>query len=279
MKRTTVFTAFLLLITWLIPCKTFAGWPIGKYRDLVVPTFSYYHQTDRFDGQDNVIKGTPGTSFSSFTANIFFGYGLTRKLDLMVTLPYLYQQNKIGPGNTISNQGPGDLSVGLSYNLVNFNYVRFLSVQVSGIAPMYTVTSGRSALGLGSYGSEVKLMFCGNLPATVLDKGYFNTELSYRRYYSAQGPDQVSITASVGYPVTKHNQVSLEVLLFRSFSSDKAFNANYFAERDFSFFKPALNFGHQFTRRFSVFLGGFYVPFGVNTGVGYGGSLLAVLKL
>jgi hypothetical protein len=71
----------------------------------------------------------------------------------------------------------------------------------------------------------------------------------------------------------------LDILLFRSFSSNKAFNNNIFAARDYSFFKPQLNFGHTFTRRFSLFAGGFYVPFGVNTGVGYGGSLLAVVKL
>jgi len=280
MKKPFAFTyCLLLLITLAIPCKTFAGWPIGKYRDLVIPSFSYYNQTDHFDNNDNVLKGAPGTGFTSFSANLLVGYGISRKLDFIASVPYIYTINKLAPGNTLTNQGAGDLVAGLSYNLVNFNFKRFLSVQVSGIVPLYTNVSGNSALGFGDYGSEVKLMYCGNMPAVILDKGYFNAELSYRKYYGTQGPEQLSFLGSIGYPITKHNQVSIDLLFFKSFSSDKLYNPNFFAQRDFAFFKPALNFGHTFTRRFSLFIGGYYVPFGLNTGVGYGGSVLAVFKL
>jgi hypothetical protein len=270
---------FFLLVVLIIPFKTFAGFPIGKYRDVVVPSFSYYSQTDRFDNNGNIIKGVPGTGFTSYSANLYIGYGISRRLDFIANIPYLYQVNRLGAGNTLINQGAGDLLAGLSYNLVNFNYIRFLSVQVSGIVPLYNTTNGTSALGLGDYGTEVKLMFCGNLPKAVFDKGYFNTEIAYRRYFDTQGPDQISFLGTIGYPVSRHNQISLDLLLMRSFSSDKAFNSNLFAERDYAFFKPQLNFGHQFSRRFSLFLGGFYVPFGLNTGVGYGGSMVAVFKL
>ena len=270
---------FFLLVVLSVPFKTFAGFPIGKYRTLVVPTFSYYQQTDRFDNNGNIIKGAKGTGFTSYSANLYFGYGITRRLDLIITIPYLYQVNKIAPGNSINSQGTGDIVAGLSYNLVNFNYTSFLSVQVSGIIPTYTNTNGTSALGLGNYGSEIKLMFTGNLPKSLFAKGFFNTEVAYRRYFDNQGPDQVSFTGTVGYPISRHNQLSLDLLLFRSFSSNKTFNNNLFAERDYAFFKPQLNYGHTFTRRFTLYLGGFYVPFGLNTGVGYGGSVLAVCKL
>ncbi len=280
MKKVSAFTYFVVLLIALVtPFKTFAGWPIGKYRDLVIPSFSYYTQTDHFDAKGNQIKGAPGTGFTSFSTSLYVGYGITRTLDFIVTIPFLYTQNTLAPGNTITNQGAGDMVAGLSYNLVNFNYVRFLSVQVSGIVPLYSNTNGFSALGFGDLGSEVKLMFCGNLPKSIFDKGYFNAELAYRRYYSSQGPDQVSFLGTIGYPVTKHSQVSLDLLLFRSYSSDKVYNPNFFAERDFAFFKPSLNFGHTFTRRFSLFAGGYYVPFGLNTGVGSGGSVLAVFKI
>jgi hypothetical protein len=280
MKRTPAATLYLLvLIVSILPVKTFAGFPIGKYRDIVVPSFSYYSQSDRFDINGKIIKGTPGVNFSSYSTSIYIGYGITRRLDFIASVPFLYQLNNLGGGNKIINQGAGDLVAGLSYNLVNFNYVRFLSVQVSGVVPLYNNTNGTSALGLGDYGSEIKLMYCGNLPSFIASRGYFNTEVAYRRYFNYQGPDQLSFLATIGYPITKHNQLSLDLLLFRSFSSNKDFNNNIYAERDYAFFKPQLNFGHQFTRRFSLFVGGFYVPFGLNTGVGYGGSLVAVLKL
>lgn len=268
-----------MLCVLAAPLKTFAGFPIGKYRNVVVPTFSYYHQKDRFDDKDNVVKGAPGTGFTSFASNLYIGYGISRRLDVIATIPYLYQQNAIAPGNTLVDAGLGDMTIGFSYNLINFNYVRFFSIGVSAIVPLYKSTNGMSPLGLGSYGSEIKLMYCGSLPKEVSSKGYFNAEFAYRKYYDSQGPDQISFTGSVGYPVTRHNQVSLDILLFRSFSSNKEFNSNIFAAHDYFFFKPQLNFGHTFSRRLSVFAGGFYVPFGVNTGVGYGGSLLAVIKL
>ncbi|TWJ04311.1 hypothetical protein JN11_00019 [Mucilaginibacter frigoritolerans] len=276
MKRTIVTALCLLIFIALIfPVKTFAGFPIGKYRDIVVPSFSYYTQTDRYDINGNIVKGQPGARFSSYSTSLFFGYGITRRLDFIVNVPFVYQVNNLGKGNTVTSQGLGDLVAGLSYNLVNFNYKQYLSVQASGVIPLYSSNNGTSSLGLGDYGSEIKLMYCGSL----LGKGYFNTELAYRRYFDLQGPNQFSYLLTMGYAVSKHNQISVDLYLFRSFSEDKAFNSNIYAERDYAFFKPQLNFGHQFTRRFSTFIGGYYVPYGINTGVGYGGSLIAVIKL
>ncbi len=280
MQKTRLFIIFLALIVLATPVKTFAGFPIGKYRDIVVPSFNYYRQTDRFDGNDKVIKGPPGTSFTSYSSTLFIGYGITRRLDLIMNVPFLYQVNNLGQNGKIVDQGPGDFVGGLSYNLVNWGYTKFLSVQASAIVPLYSKINGENtALGLGDYGTEVKLMFCGSLPKLIADKGYFNTELTYRRYFDTQGPDQVSFMATVGYPVTKHNQVSVDLTFYRSYSSNKAFDPNIFTARDYAFFKPQLNVGHQFSRRASLFIGGYYVPFGLNTGVGYGGSVLFVFKL
>ena len=278
-KAPIVLFCIILFSILLNPFKTFAGWPIGKHKVLVIPSFTYYSQKDRFDNNGNKIKGAPGTGYSSYSASLYFGYGLGRKLDLIASVPLLYQQNKYTSTNEYTNHGFGDMLVGVSYNLVDFNYLRFLSVQVSGLIPLYSNnTAGTSNLGLGDFGNEIKLMFCGSLPKSIASKGYFNTEIAYRRYYNAQGPDQISFLATIGYPVSKHNQMSLDILLFRSFSSDKNFNPNFFAERNYAFFKPSLNFGHQFTRSFSIFLGGYYVPIGLNTGVGYGGSVQSILR-
>lgn len=272
--------AMCLLLVFMLPHKTYAGFPIGKYRYVIVPSFNYYSQTDHYDIHGNFIKGGAGVRFSSYSASLFAGYGISRRLDFLVTVPYFYQVNNLGIGkNTLLNQGAGDMVAGLSYNLVNFSYVRFLSVQVSGVIPLYNTASGVSDLGLGDYGAEVKLMYCGSLPKFIADKGYFNTELAYRHYFSYQGPDQFSWLGSVGYPISWHNQVSLDITVFRSFSPNKNFNFNYYAERDYAYVKPQLNFGHQFSRNLTVFVGGYYVPYGINTGLGYGGSVTAVFKL
>lgn len=279
MKNFTGLFCFILFAV-LLPHRSFAGWPIGKYRNVVVPSFSLYKQTDRFDNSGKVIKGQPGTGFTSYSASLYFGYGISRRLDLIGNIPYYYQQNKIGPpGNTISTHGFGDAFIGLSYNLVNFNYLQFLSVQVSGIGPLYAKKDPLTDLGYGSFGTEVKLMYTGNLAKSIARKGYFNIEVAYRKYFDPQGPSQVSVDGTVGFPLSRHDQLSIELLIYKSISSNKVFNNNINTARDYAFFKPAINYGHQFSRRFSFFIGGFYVPFGRNTGVGYGGSALAVLKL
>ena len=105
MKKTLAFTiCSLLIFAFIFPYKAFAGWPIGKYRDLVIPSFSYYQQTDKFDNNDNVIKGAPGTGFTSYSANFLIGYGISRKLDFIANVPYLYQVNMLGKGNVINSQ-------------------------------------------------------------------------------------------------------------------------------------------------------------------------------
>jgi hypothetical protein len=281
MKKLRLSFVVFLFFAIALPAKTFAGFPIGKYRAIVVPSFNYYSQTNHYDVYGNYVKGTPGASFSSYSFSLFAGYGISRRLDFLVTVPYLYQINKLGAGNkTIMSQGAGDMVAGLSYNIANFNYLRYLSVQVSGVAPLYTVPANTtSALGLGDYGAEIKLMFTGALPDFIADKSYFNMEVAYRRYFNNQGPDQISWLGTVGTPISWHSQVSLDVTVFRSFSPNTTFNINYNAERDYAYVKPQLNFGHTFSRRFSMFGGGYYVPYGINTGLGYGCAFTAILKL
>lgn len=277
--RLSHFLCLLLVVVFQHNC--YAGFPIGKYRDIVVPSFNYYTQTDHYDVYGNYVKGAPGARFSSYSFILYAGYGISRRLDFLVTVPYVYEVNNLGTGNKIlTNQGVGDMVAGLSYNIANYNYERYLSVQASGVAPLYNVPAGTtSPLGLGDYGAEVKLMFCGALPKFIADKGYFNTEVAYRHYFNFQGPDQLSWLGTVGLPLTWHNQVSLDVVVMRSFSPNTAFNINYNAERDYAYVKPQLNIGHTFSRRFTLFAGGYYVPYGINTGLGYGGAITAILKL
>src|SRR5580704_12832544 len=93
--------AICLLLLFILPYKTYAGFPIGKYRDIVVPSFSYYSQSDHYDVYGNYIKGLPGVNFTSFSTNLYVGYGISRRLDLIISVPFLYQINNLGKGNSI----------------------------------------------------------------------------------------------------------------------------------------------------------------------------------
>jgi len=84
-----------LLIVLTMPLCTYAGWPVGKYRNLVVPSFNYYTANNTFNAQGNKVKGAAGSGFQSYALNFYYARVLPAGLDLIVTLPYVYQQIKV----------------------------------------------------------------------------------------------------------------------------------------------------------------------------------------
>jgi hypothetical protein len=280
MKKNYLFVLLLLMV--VSANHAFAGWPIGKYRNVVIPSFNFYQSHDSWTSTGATVKGAKGAGFTSYALGLYVGYGITRRLDLIVNV-IAPQQNSAfvdGQGNLVKaqSQGLGDAQIGLNYNLVNFGYKSFLSVGGSVIVPLYDTTK-TVALGYATYGSEIKLMYSGGIDAGLLKHTYYNMEIGYRRYYTTQGPNVILYTASLGIPLGKRNQMGIETGGQYSTSSNKSFNPNLALNRDFSFTKESIDFGHTFTRRFSVFVVGFYTLFGRNTGKGYGGSVQTIIKL
>ncbi|WP_133300258.1 hypothetical protein [Mucilaginibacter terrenus] len=274
----------LLLLMLIVASgqRAFAGWPVGKYRNIVVPSFNYYTSKDTYNSQGKKVKGAPGTYFNSFAYGVYFAHGLTRRLDLIVNVlaPNQISNSATDAGNLYQEAfGLGDMQVGLSYALVNFDYKAYFSVQVSGIVPLYKNEDTGLDLGYGSYGSEVKFMYTGGFNGNFLKGCYYNVETGYRRYFDHQGPNVVLYSALLGVPLNKRNQVSFEIGGQNSSSSNKTFNANLSVNRDFAFTKGSINYGHTFSRRLSLFANGFYTFMGRNSGVGYGGALQAVVKI
>lgn len=280
MKKTCLFILMLLCVG--TANRAFAGWPIGKYRNVVIPSFSFYQSHDTWNANGQKIKGQPGAGFTSYAAGLYVGYGLTRRLDLLVNVVAPNQNsayvNSSGTLIKASSTGVGDMQVGLTYNLFNFGYKSFLSVGGSAIVPLYDTTKS-VALGYATYGAELKVMYAGGIDNGFLKHTYYNLEAGYRRYFDTQGPNVLLFTASLGVPLGKRNQVGFEVSGQYSNSSNKSFNPNLAINRDFGFVKGSVDLGHTFTRRFSVFVVGFYSLAGYNTGIGYGGSVQTIFKL
>jgi len=282
MKKTYTIGLVLLTLCFVTCQNAFAGWPIGKYRSIVVPSFNYYTAKDTWDKSGNKVKGVNGSGFTSYAAGLYVGYGLSRKLDLLVNVLVPFQSSKsvstAGVVTPQSSSGFGDMQVGLNYALVNFNYTGYLSVQASGIIPLYKNTNRDIALGYGAYGSEVKLTYSGGINNKLI-KGYFNLETGYRRYFDVDGPNVLIYSGSIGKSLPGRNQISIEIGGQWASSNNKTFSQNLSVNRDFAFTKGALNLGHTFTRRFSVFANGFYTLVGRNSGIGYGGALQTVIKI
>ena len=270
----------LVLAGWVNQAQ--AGWPIGKYRNVVIPSFNYYTSHDSWNSVGQKVKGSPGSGFTSYAVGLYVGYGISRRLDLVVNVlaPQQNSAYRNFKDSLIKQQssGIGDMQVGLAYNLVNFGYKSFLSVMGSGIVPLYDTTK-TVALGYAAYGAELKLMYSGGIDNGFLKHTYYNMEVGYRRYFDTQGPNVLLYTASLGIPLGKRNQIGFEGSGQYSTSTNKAFNPNLALNRDFSFTKASFDYGHTFTRRFSVFVTSFYTLLGRNTGLGYGGSVQMICKL
>jgi hypothetical protein len=272
----------LILIVLASVNHAYAGWPIGKYRNVVIPSFNYYSSQDTWNSSGQKIKGAPGAGFTSYSLGLYVGYGLSRRMDLIVNVIAPQQNSAYRDGQGIlhkaQSSGVGDMQVGLNYNLVNFGYKSFLSLGGSVIVPLYDTTKA-VALGYGAYGSELKLMYSGGIDEGFFKHTYYNLEFGYRRYFATQGPNVLIYTSSLGIPLGKRNQIGIESSGQYSSSTNKSFNPNLAINKDFSFNKASLDYGHTFTRRISVFVVGFYTLFGHNTGVGYGGSVQTIFKL
>jgi len=277
-KNLPIYFYFLILAIFFVPGKTYAGGPIGKFRNVFVPAFGYYSATDIWDVHGIKIKGMDGTGFQSYSLNLFNDYGISRRLDFFTTLPIVYQTSKYSNGKHEA-YGPTDLQTGLSYVLINARSERYLTIQASAIIPLYNKSNPNTDIGFGSFGSEVKLSFSGNLGKQIIKGCYFNTEIYYRRYFNNDGPNQYGILAFLGFALSKSNQVTIDAVAIKSVSLNRSYNTNVSSIRDFSLIKPSLRFGHRFNRRFSLFAGGFYTVYGRNTGVGYGTTISGIFHL
>lgn len=260
-----------------MPGQVYAGWPIGKYRHIFTPSFMMYYSKNYWDKQGNKVTTPAATNFTALSMGLYGGFGLGRRTDLYISVPVSVQHSTFGGVKQSTPSGLGDLSVGLSYNLAQFSYKRFLSIQGTGIFPLYTISKTNNTLGYGVVGGDVKLMYCGVLAG----QSYFNLEGGYRRYLDAKGPNQGIFLATIGSPLDerKKNQLSLDVSGIYSFSSNRdLISVNPNLVYDGYYIKGSVNYGYKVTNKISVFASGFYNLIGRNAPIGAGGALSVIFK-
>ncbi|OKS88249.1 hypothetical protein [Mucilaginibacter polytrichastri] len=267
-----VFTLILILTFLATQQQAYAGWPMGKQRFLLGTSATIYAAKDYWDIYGKLHTNSK-TAFTSYTLGLFGSYGLSRRTDFIFSVPFSRQVSNQSTTDKYHN-GLGDLQLGLSYNLINYKYKNYTSIYVGAIVPMYDKYDAQT-LGLGMYGSEVKLM---NTGAYTLNskKGYYNLEAGYRQFFGSEAPWQFTYLAAIGLSLDKANHVSVDVSGVYSHSSDSTANSAVVlagAARNYSYTRTSLTYGHTFSRRISLAVSGFYTLTGVNTGVGYGGSL------
>ncbi len=249
-----------------------AGWPIGKKHFILSSSLSQYIAKNRWDQNGNYREGN-GQSFNATTFGVNLAYGISNRLDVNIGVPVIYQRITY-PGGAVNNTSLGDMQLGLTYNLFNFNYSNYISVYTGGIMPLYTNTSSRY-IGLGNAGGTVHLSNSGSLSS----KTSYNVDLGFSQYVGTGAPQQYLADISLGYSLDRWNQLGVNAGAGRSISSDKRSVNNLLANRDFDYVRVAGNYGHSFNKRINLNLSLFYTVAGRNTGEGYGAALSLMYKL
>ncbi len=272
MKTNIYKTGTLLLLFMMYALQTKAGWPIGKKHYLLSSTFTLYKASKGWNR--NGALGSLEADFTSQSGNLYIDYGLTRTLDVVASLPYSYQtfsNNKFG---TYHQSGAGDFQVGFSTVLKNFKYTNYLTLYIGASAPLYKNTDTR-ILGMGNAGIIARVSGSGMMSKNV----FYNLDLGGGQYFGVAAPIQGTASGFLGFNVGNYNQINVGADGVYSSSSDKSFNANTNAAKDFWYSRVSAGFSHSFSRRFNLNLSGFYTVAGRNTGQGYGAALTASMKL
>ena len=270
-----VITATLLLFIQ----QVYAGFPIGRKRAMIAPTYNYYNASQYWD-KTRQLNPFPGSGkFSSHYFGIYGGFGLSDKVDFVGNLPFVYQVAS-QPGVINSNGSLGDATMGLQYLLHDFDFYKYLTFTGSLILPLYPgdQTNTKPMPGYQEVGLEGKLGFSGST-RTRLYNHYWDANVGVRRYLSSSGPTQFFFDALYGIPVSDKVKITVSLSGVNSSSPDQGFAINPFINRHFSYLRITPGIGFKTSENAQIFLNVFSDISGKNVGKGSGGSITYVVKL
>lgn len=85
---------YIILLMACIFCSVqsaFADYPIGKKRTAITGTFNYFYSSKYFNDQGKLISNAPGDYFQASSYSLNISHGLSRRVDLSVTVPFAVQ--------------------------------------------------------------------------------------------------------------------------------------------------------------------------------------------
>jgi protein XagA len=256
----------------------FAGFPIGKGRGMLVPSYNFYSARGYWDRSRNYVEFPNNGRFTSHYFSVFGGFGISRKLDFVFNVPLVGQVRT--ENNLIkSNWGLGDVSLGLSYFFTEMDAQNHISLTGSLIVPLYQ-NGTEPFIGFQKFGSEVKLGFSGSANRWTRNP-YYDAELGFRQFFDRHGPTQIFFNITGGVPVSEKVKISGTIGGFNSQSSDpnQLFNANnLFANKQFDFLRATAAVGYSITANTAIWANIFTDITGSNIGRGSGFALFAVIK-
>jgi hypothetical protein len=271
MSRSITTLIFLLFII----SNCFGGWPIGKNR--TVFGVGYNHYSGKRIYNSNWHLSEPGNSGDFFRSNYFSfsaEHGISRRLDLVGSISYLQQTANQNAVITKRND-MGDAMLGFAYSLENHDFTKYLTFQLSGIFPLYTNPDGNLPLGYAATGIDFSLNY--NLtPSFLENKGYMMYQIAYRKYFTSDGPEQLTGDASVTFIIRKFQQLVFNLQGVGSFSTNTSININPNEIKNYKTGKLTVTYGRKLTRSIMLYGSAFYTFIGKNTvqGMGLGANMI-----
>lgn len=271
----------LLVATISFVQFSWAGFPIGYGRWMLVPGYNYYNAKGYWDKYSNY-SAYPAGSFSSHYFSLYGGYGLSRNVNFMFNLPVVIQDdnNTSNTNKTYLTGGLGDAMIGLSYYFNDFDALNHVSLTGSLIIPLYS-NRGKPYPNIGyqAAGAEVKLGFSGSATGGFRNP-YYDIEFGVRQYFATDGPTQIFGSATGGVPLDDYWKISGTISGVNSFSAAATSTTQVFYNynKSFDYVRAAFNIGRTINENTSIW-GGLYADvYGTSVGRGSGISISAVFK-
>ena len=267
------------IIIFVFGQNVFAGFPVGKGRFKIVPSYNLYRAKGYWDKNGDYTAYTDNGRFTSNYFGIFVSAGISRNFDFVATLPIVIQTSS-ETNKLVTNAGLGDISLGLSYFLSHFDENTHLSVTGSLIIPGYQNTI-LPYIGFGSFGTEVKLGISGSTQRYYRNP-YFDIEGGIRQYFNTFGPTQLFANITGGIPLSDEVKISGNLSGVSSQSNGAVFSTNpNFASynREFSYIRFTANAGFTINPIWSLWANIYTDVAGKSIGKGSGLSIFAVIKL
>lgn len=280
MKNKLIKSLLTIGLVILMQQDSFAGFPIGNGRWLLVPTYTRYTADSYWDATG---ISTPYPNNGRFTSNyfgLFGGVGIGRDVDLLFNLPAVSQRfTENGVDAETPLQTTGDLTIGLSYFLNHFDYYKHLSITGSIIVPTYPAIEGTNLLpGYASVGLEAKIGLAGTNTKNLKDT-YYDLEAGLRSYFNAGGPTQFFANATLGVPIDDGSwKISGTLNFLTSSSSSNNYSKTLLINKDFTYLRGSMALGKRLDRNVSLWASIFKDFTGRSIGQGQGFSIFAVIK-
>ncbi len=251
------------------------GWPVRRGTLVVSPSFTFFYANQSWDKEGKLTDYPAGSHFESKSVYLYSEYGLSRRVTLVGSLPYVFN-TFVQPGTATTTNGFTDAEIGARYYLANINFSHYFAIQTTGVIPMYA-NSAVKTLGFQSYGADVKLIGSGSVKIFSLNS-YYNIEAGVRQYVDADGPFQYKYAASYGLSLSKHHQISIASSGVLSASANKDFSRYLVANKNFQYIQASFNYVFVATNKVAFSVGASKFITGKNTGRGTSAFFSSIIR-